>query len=146
MLKIPINILVVDDEEDFVEIISLRLKDQGHNVQGAYDGQQCLDRLEQSDLDVVLLDIKMPGMGGIEVLKEIKRRFPVMEVILLTGHGSIDTAVEGMKLGAYDYLRKPYDFNELLGKMNRAGERKAEQEERIRKAEAQGLTRRTGDV
>ena len=146
MIKIPINILIVDDEVDFVEMLCLRLQDQGNNVKGVYDGQACLRALEEEDFDVVILDIKMPGMDGIETLREIRRKAPIAEVILLTGHGSIETAVEGMKLGAFDYLRKPASFDELMTKLEGARKRKAEQEERIRKAEAQALLRRTGDI
>ncbi|MFH1625700.1 MAG: response regulator, partial [Pseudomonadota bacterium] len=93
---------------------------------------------------VVILDIKMPGMDGIETLREIKKRHPLVEVILLTGHGAVDTAVEGMKRGAFDYLLKPADFEDLLGKLEGARKRKSEHEERIRKAEAQALLRRSG--
>jgi DNA-binding NtrC family response regulator len=88
---------------------------------------------------VVILDIKMPGMDGIETLKEIKKRFPIVEVIMLTGHGSIDTAISGMKLGAFDYLLKPADFDVLIDKVNKARRRRDEHEERIREAEAHKL-------
>ena len=88
----------------------------------------------------------MPGMDGIEVLKEIKTRFPLVEVIMLTGHGTVDTAVKGMKLGAFDYLLKPADFEDLQNKLENAKRRKYEQEERIRKAEAKLLSRRTGEI
>lgn len=146
MMKIPIQILLVDDEKDFVEILSLRLEDQGHRVFPAFNGQEALDHLNDRNFDVVILDIRMPGMDGIETLKEIRNRQPIVEVILLTGHGSIDTAVEGMKSGAYDYLLKPADFDELLAKLDGARMRKYEQEERIRKAEAKALIRRSGGI
>ena len=146
MIKIPIRILLVDDEKDFVEMLSLRLREAGEKVKEAYNGKECLDILEQTDIDVVILDIKMPGMDGIETLREIKRRHPIVEVILLTGHGAVETSVDGMKLGAFDYLLKPADFEDLLEKLEGAGKRKAEQEERIRKAEAKALMRRSGDV
>ena len=145
MIKIPINLLVVDDEKDFVEMLSLRLKEVGENVKGVYSGRECLETLAESDIDVVILDIKMPGMDGIETLKEIKKRHPLAEVILLTGHGSVNTAVEGMKLGAFDYINKPADFEDLLSKLEGARKRKAEQEERIRKAEVRSLLRKSGD-
>ena len=146
MVKIPINILVVDDEKDFVEIISLRLEDAGERVKAAYNGQECLEALADNDIDVVILDIKMPGMDGIETLREIKRRHPLVEVILLTGHGAVDTAVEGMKLGAFDYLNKPADFDDLLALLHEARKRKAESDDRIRKAEARALLRKSGDL
>ncbi len=145
MVRIPTKVLVVDDEKDFVEMFTMRLEDAGERVRKAYSGEEGLEVLAKSDIDVVILDIKMPGMDGIETLREIKRRFPLVEVILLTGHGAVDTAVEGMKLGAFDYLNKPAEFKELLEKLTGARKRKDEQEERIRKAEERGLLRRTGE-
>jgi DNA-binding NtrC family response regulator len=146
MVRLPVNVLVVDDEEDFVEMFSLRLQEIGENVTGVFSGREGLDALETGDFDVVVLDIKMPGMDGIETLKEIRRRFPLVEVILLTGHGSVDTAVAGMKLGAYDYINKPADFAEFQEKLEGARRRKIEQEERIRRAEARALSRKSGDM
>jgi len=144
MIKIPVKILIVDDERDFVEMLSLRLKEAGEHVFSAYNGEECLDKLAREPVDVVILDIRMPDMDGIEVLKKIKKRFPLTEVIMLTGHGSIETAVEGMKLGAFDYLLKPSDFKDLLIKAAGAMKRKEDQEERIRKAETKMLLKRSG--
>jgi DNA-binding NtrC family response regulator len=144
MVKIPTKILVVDDEKDFVEMLSLRLQEGGEKVECAYNGKECLAVLEKNDIDVVLLDIKMPGMDGIETLKVIKKKFPITEVIMLTGHGTTETAVEGMKLGAFDYLLKPSDFNELYQKLRAARKRKDQHKERIRKAEEKLLLRKTG--
>ena len=146
MVKIPVNILVVDDEKDFVEMLSLRLQEVGEKVSTAYSGKECLETLEKTNIDVVILDIKMPGMDGMETLREIKKRFPIIEVIMLTGHGSTETAVEGMKLGAFDYLMKPADFDDLDAKLEGARKRKDEQEERIRKAEATLLLRKGGNI
>jgi len=146
MIKIPTRILLVDDEEDFVEMLSLRLNEAGERVTPAYSGRECLDILAQKSIDVVILDIRMPGMDGIETLREIKKRFPLVEVMMLTGHGTTETAVEGMKLGAFDYLMKPADFDELRLKLENARKRKDEQEERIRKAEARLLLRKSGDI
>ncbi|WP_287125763.1 response regulator [Desulfobacter sp.] len=146
MIKIPVKILIVDDEKDFVEMFSLRLTRQGEKVSTAYSGQESLDLLEKTAIDVVILDIRMPGMDGIETLKKIKAAHPLVEVILLTGHGSTETAVEGMKEGAFDYLMKPADFEDISKKLANAWKRKDEQEERIRKAEARLLLRRTGEI
>ncbi|MGD9823499.1 sigma-54-dependent transcriptional regulator [Desulfobacter sp.] len=146
MVKIPVKILIVDDEKDFVEMFSLRLTRQGEKVSAAYSGQEALDLLEKTQIDVVILDIRMPGMDGIETLKKIKAGHPLVEVILLTGHGSTETAVEGMKEGAFDYLMKPADFEDISTKLANAWKRKDEQEERIRKAEARLLLRRSGDI
>ncbi len=146
MLQIPIGILIVDDERDFVEMLSLRLIDEGHRVRSAFDGEQGLKSLRDARCDVVILDIRMPKMDGITTLKEIKRLFPLVEVILLTGHGTVDTAVEGMKLGAFDYVQKPARFEELLEKLKAACARKNEHEERIRRGKARILMRQSGDV
>jgi len=146
MIKIPAKVLIVDDEKDFVEMFSLRLKQQGEKVSAAYSGEEALKMLEKTPVDVIILDIRMPGMDGIDTLKRIKQLYPIVEVILLTGHGSTETAVEGMKLGAFDYLMKPADFEDFKIKLENARKRKDEQEERIRKAEAQLLVRRSGDI
>ena len=146
MVKIPASVLVVDDEKDFVEMLSLRLQEVGEKVSTAYNGKECLETLEKTNIDVVILDIKMPGMDGMETLREIKKRFPIIEVIMLTGHGSTETAVEGMKSGAFDYLMKPADFDDLTAKLEGARKRKDEQEERIRKAEATFLLRKGGNI
>jgi len=144
MIKIPTKIMLVDDEKDFVEMLSLRLKEVGEKVTPAHSGQECLEKLENNNIDVVILDIKMPGMDGIETLKEIKKRFPLVEVIMLTGHGATETAVEGMKTGAFDYLLKPADFTDLSAKLEAARKRKEDQEERIRTAESKLLLRKVG--
>ena len=146
MIKIPVRVLLVDDEKDFVEILSLRLEEAGENVTSAHSGRECLDVLKNNNIDVVILDILMPGMDGIATLKEIKKRFPLVEVIMLTGHGTTESAVDGLKLGAFDYLLKPAHFGELTAKLNAARKRKDEQTERIRKAEVKLLLRRSGDI
>jgi DNA-binding NtrC family response regulator len=146
MIKIPTRVMIVDDEKDFVEMLSLRLEEIGERVTSAYSGRECLQILEKKEIDVVILDILMPGMDGIATLKEIKKRFPLVEVIMLTGHGTTESAVDGMKLGAFDYLLKPARFEELTMKLESARKRKDEQEERIRKAEAKLLLRRSGDL
>ncbi|MCU0560771.1 MAG: response regulator [Desulfobacterales bacterium] len=136
MAETPSQILLVDDEADFVEMLSLRLKEIGESVLSAFSGGECLKILAKTDIDVVILDVKMPGMNGVETLAEIKKAHPLVEVIMLTGHGTIETALEGMKLGAYDLLIKPADFHELIEKLNNARRRKQEQLERIRNAQA----------
>lgn len=146
MIKIPTRVLLVDDEKDFVEMLSLRLNEVGEKVTAAYSGKECLETLENKEIDVVILDIKMPGMDGMETLREIKKRFPLVEVIMLTGHGSTETAVEGMKMGAFDYLMKPADFDDLTAKLEAARKRRDQQEERIRKAESKLLLRKSGGI
>ena len=152
MAKLPINILVVDDERDFVDLLSLRLADAGHRVWKAFSGREALSIFADTkgdtlpEIDVVLLDIKMPGMDGIETLKQIKTRYPAVEVILLTGHGAVDTAVKGLKSGAFDYLLKPADFDELTAKLEAARRQKDAHAERLREAEARVLLRRSGGL
>ena len=146
MIKIPTKILLVDDEKDFVEILALRLEEAGDKVTAAYDGRMCLEILEKELIDVVILDIKMPLMDGITTLQKIKILHPLVDVILLTGHGSTETAIQGMKLGAFDYLLKPADFDDLKAKLAGARKKKEEQDERIRQAEVRQLLRRGGNI
>ncbi|MBF0205022.1 MAG: response regulator [Desulfamplus sp.] len=140
MFKFTSTIMLVDDEKDFVEVLSLRLKENGENVIAAYNGTECLENLDKNQqIDVIILDVKMPGMDGIETLKEIKNKAPLVEVIMLTGHGTIQTAIEGMKLGAFDFMLKPADFDALNEKLNSARQRRKEQLERIRRAETDSM-------
>ena len=132
----PHKVLVVDDEIDFLETIVNRLKKRNITADGVTSGEAALKRLTEESFDVVLLDIKMPGgMDGIEVLRAIKRRRPLTEVLLLTGHASVETSVEGMKLGAFDYLLKPMRFEDLQKKLAAAFEKHREQTEKIRSAQ-----------
>jgi two-component system, OmpR family, response regulator len=122
------RVLIVDDEDDFRETIIKRLKNRKLQADGAESGQKALDLLKTQDFDVVILDVKMPGMDGIETLKEIKIRKPQTEVIMLTGHASVESGIQGMQLGAFDYVMKPVPLDELLDKMRQAYERKLLQE------------------
>jgi len=141
MFETPSHILLVDDEEDFVEMLGLRLKEAGETVLTAHSGSRCLEILDETDIDVIILDVKMPEMDGIETLREVKTRHPLTEVIMLTGHGTVEMAVQGMKLGAFDFLMKPADFRVVTDKLNQARQRKHQQLDRIRKAEAAMLLR-----
>jgi len=136
------RILVVDDEIDFLETIVKRLNKRKLDATGVTSGEDAIQKLKEQLYDVVLLDIKMPGgMDGIETLREIKRLQPLVEVLLLTGHASVETSIEGMKLGAFDYLLKPMKFEDLLTKMAQAFEKKAGQDAKIRNAKIQELIR-----
>lgn len=128
-------IMLVDDEVPFVETMTKRLEKRKLTVITAYDGKEAIEKLETNrNLDVAILDVKMPGMDGTEVLKTIKKKNPLTEVIMLTGHATVESAIEGMKLGAYDYLMKPCDIEELVAKIEEATNKKREHEERIREA------------
>ena len=114
------KVLLVDDEEEFVSALSERLMLRGIEVDSALNGEEALARLAQREFEVVILDVLMPGLGGLEVLKQIKSTHPNTQVILLTGHGSTKEGIEGMRLGAFDYLIKPVDIEDMLEKMKEA--------------------------
>ncbi len=114
------KILLVDDEVVFTNNISKLLANRGYRVTVVYDGESAIRALEKERFDVVVLDLRMPGIDGITTLAAIKKLGLFTEILLLTGHGSMNTAVEAMKLGAYDYLSKPCDIDELVAKIEGA--------------------------
>ncbi len=122
------KILLVDDEERFRTTLSKILAAQGLEVTALGSGREALEELDKKAYDVIVLDVRMPGMDGIATLKEIKKIAPQIEVIILTGHASMDAAVETMRLGGYDYLLKPCPVEELLAKIESAYERKTTRE------------------
>ncbi len=124
------KVMIVDDEVDFLETIVKRLKARGIDVAGVESGYKALEVLDGSSPDVIILDVKMPGMDGIETLREIKKKKPQTEVIMLTGHASVESGIQGMQLGAFDYVMKPVALDELLEKVRQAYERKLLQEGR----------------
>jgi DNA-binding NtrC family response regulator len=126
-----IKALLVDDEESFRNTLCKRLKRRGMDVEQAGSGEEALDMLETCRPDVVLLDVKMPGMDGLTALHKIKEVNPLIEVVMLTGHASMEIAIRGMELGAFDYLMKPVEFEELLYKLEDAYKRKKYHEDRI---------------
>ncbi len=125
-----LHLLLVDDEDDFRSTLSKRLERRGAHVSQASNGKACLDVMATHPIDVVVLDVKMPGMGGIEVLQYIKADHPQVEVIFLTGHAATQDGVEGIKLGAFDYLSKPIEFEHLLGKILQAYDKIHREEEK----------------
>jgi len=136
------NVLIVDDEEDFLETIIKRLNKREVDASGARSGEEALELLKEKTFDVVILDVKMPGgMDGIEALREIKKIQPLAEVLLLTGHASVETSIEGMKLGAFDYLLKPIKLDDLLKKIAQAIEKKDTHDNKIRSAQIKKLLR-----
>jgi len=114
------RILLVDDEVVFTGNMSKLLTTRGYRVTAVNSGDNAIHALEEEDFDVVVLDLKMPGMDGITTLQEIKKLGLFTETLILTGHGSIDTALEAIKLGAYDYLTKPCEIDELVDKIEGA--------------------------
>lgn len=129
------RVLLVDDEADFRSTAAKRLGRRGLDVAQAESGEQCMEMLERDPDRVVVLDVKMPGMDGIETLGQIKDRFAETEVILLTGHSSTEDGVEGIKKGAFDYLTKPIEFDHLLEKIRQAHEKRRRVEEKKREQE-----------
>ena len=139
-----IRVLLVDDEQEFVEVLAERLEVRDIVVTKAFSGDEALAGIKEKSVDVVILDVAMPGKDGVATLKEIKQLNPIIEVIMLTGNATVDSAVEGMRLGAYDYLMKPTETKDLLEKIVKAYKRKTEQEERIRQAEIERIMQRRG--
>ena len=139
-----IRVLLVDDEEEFVDTLAQRLELRDLDVTTALNGAEALERLEEEEIDLVILDVQMPGVNGDEVFRQIKQIKPLIEVIMLTGHATVQTAIEGMKLGAFDFLLKPTETEELVETINRAFSRKAEHDQRIREAEIDAIVKRRG--
>jgi DNA-binding NtrC family response regulator len=134
--------LVVDDEEDFLETLVNRMNKRNIDTTGAKSGEEALELMKKKLFDVVILDVKMPGgMDGIEALREMKKIQPLAEVLLLTGHASVETSIEGMKLGAFDYILKPVKLEELLTKLAEAFEKKDTHDQKIRSARIKELIR-----
>ncbi len=130
-----VKVLIVDDEENFVELLAERLEARGFLVRTALNGSDAVSIVGSEDIDVVLLDVMMPGKDGVTTLREMKQVRPLTEVIMLTGHGTVETGIAGMKLGAFDYLLKPSDIEALQKKLSEAYKRKEAQENRIKQAE-----------
>jgi DNA-binding NtrC family response regulator len=138
-------VMLVDDEVPFVDTMTKRLNKRNLDIVAAHSGHEALEKLRaDGTVDVVILDVKMPGMDGIETLREIKKAYPLVEVIMLTGHATVETGIEGMKLGAFDYLMKPCDIEQLMVKVHEAKGRKNRHEEKITQARIQEIALRRG--
>ncbi|KIX15792.1 response regulator [Dethiosulfatarculus sandiegensis] len=118
------NVLIVDDEQDFLSSLVQRFKLRGMDVSGAPHAEKALEIMESQEFDVVVLDIKMPGMGGMAALEKIKKLYPKTQVVVLTGHGCMESGAQGMALGAFDYMIKPVKINDLIQKIKHAYEEK----------------------
>ena len=130
------KLMLVDDEERFLSTTQKLLNKKGIDAVTATGGAEALEMLEQKHVHVVILDVKMPGMDGNETLKEIKRRFPLVEVIMLTGHATVESAIDGLKSGATDYLMKPTEIDELIAKAREAFQKRLLLEEKIQLAQS----------
>jgi len=138
------TLLLVDDETAFLDAMTKRLTRRDFKVLTASSGMDALEIMSESSekIEVIILDVKMPGMDGIEVLSEIKRKYPLVEVVMLTGHATVASAIDGMKLGAFDYLMKPCDIDLLVQKVQEAKEKKIKHEEKIVQAQMKEITGR----
>ena len=137
------NVLLVDDETEFIETFSERLELRNLEISKAFSGEEALEVLDKTHtVEVVILDVKMPRMDGIETLAEIKKKHPLVEVIMLSGHADVASAIDGMKQGAFDYLTKPCDIDQLLSKVTEAAARKRQHEEKIIQARIKEITSR----
>ncbi|RLC00550.1 MAG: response regulator [Deltaproteobacteria bacterium] len=138
-------VMLVDDEVGFVETMTKRLKKRDLEVITAFSGKEALETLaEHHNVDVVILDVKMPGMDGIETLKKMKVAHPLIEVIMLTAHATVESAIEGMRFGAFDYLMKPCAMEELMGKVHEATRKKRNHDEKIQEAHIKEILAKRG--
>ena len=119
-----IKVLLVDDEPHFVKLLAERLEGRGVNVETAGGGPEAIDKVKGEPYDAIILDLLMPDMDGLETLKQLREINPDLQVILLTGHGTIDKGVEAMKLGAMDFVEKPADFKALMEKIKEAKDKR----------------------
>lgn len=138
------SILLVDDETAFLDAMKRRLSKRGFSVETAESGMGALELLEDKhgSVEVVILDVKMPGIDGIDTLREIKRKYPMIEVVMLTGHATVGSAIEGMKLGAFDYLMKPADIDGFSNTIMEAAGKRRQQEQKIIEARMRAITSR----
>jgi len=133
------KLMLVDDEERFLATTSKLMSRMGYDVLTAASGADALALLRENLVHVVILDVKMPGMDGIATLKEIKRQYPMVEVIMLTGHATVESAIEGLQSGATDYLMKPADIPEVIHKAEAAFQKRQDIEGKIRVARMRKL-------
>jgi DNA-binding NtrC family response regulator len=140
------KIMLVDDEERFLSTTRKLLERKTFDVLTASSGGQALEMLRTNPVHVVILDVKMPGMDGVATLREIKRQFPMVEVIMLTGHATVESAIEGLKSGAVDYLMKPADLEDIVEKATDAFNRRVNIEEKIRVARMRSLMKSPREI
>lgn len=140
------RIMLVDDEERYLQTTKKLIEKKGYEVLTALSGEEALEKLKPQNVHVVILDVKMPGMDGNQTLKAIKTLYPLVEVIMLTGHGTMDSAIDGLKSGAFDYLVKPADIDDIIEKAMEAFEKRHSLEEKIRVAQAKKYMRSPREI
>lgn len=139
-----IKVLMADDEKEFIDTLSQRLELRELDVTTVYSGESAVAMAEKIDFDVIILDVLMPEITGIEALQTIKKSKPLTPVLLLTGEATVENAIQGMKLGAFDFLMKPADTDLLVEKITQANSLKQEHDERIRQAEIDNILKTRG--
>ncbi|MBF0450230.1 MAG: response regulator [Candidatus Magnetomorum sp.] len=140
------KIMLVDDEDRFLETTAKLLTKKGIDVVTANSGVKALEILLAQEIHIVILDVKMPGMDGIETLKQIKAKYPLVEVIMLTGHGTMDSAIDGLKSGACDYLIKPTDISLLIHCAETAFQKRQILDEKIRMAQSRNFMKSPREI
>ena len=138
------RVLLVDDEQEFVRALAKRLNARGLNVEFTGDGESAIEKIKHSDYDVIVLDLAMPGIDGLETLKRLKEVDPDLQILLLSGHGTIKSGVDAMKGGAIDFLEKPAEFPELLAKIREASARRMVLVEKRREEQVADIMRDRG--
>ena len=141
-----IKMMLVDDEERFLSTTQKLLTKKGYEVVTASSGAEALEKIGTQTIHVVILDVKMPGMDGNAVLREIKRLYPLTEVIMLTGHATMESAIDGLKSGAFDYLMKPIDIDIVIQKAEEAFEKRQGHEEKIRVAQMRKVMKSPSEI
>ena len=142
--EIKADILLVDDEEQFLKVLSQRLEGRGMKVDTSTSGEEALSRVKGKEFDAIILDLAMPGMGGMETLKRIRSENPDVQIIMLTGHGSVEKGVEAIKAGAVDFLEKPADLNKIIAKIAEAKNKRILLVEKKREAQVKELLQSKG--
>jgi DNA-binding NtrC family response regulator len=122
--ELKADVLLVDDEEQFLKVLSQRMEGRGLKVDTSTSGEEAIKKVKGKEFDAIVLDLAMPGMSGIEALKRIRSENPDVQIIMLTGHGSVETSVEALKAGAVDFLEKPADLNKIMAKIAEAKHKK----------------------
>ncbi|MCD6562064.1 MAG: response regulator [Deltaproteobacteria bacterium] len=141
-----LKMMLVDDEQRFLSTFKKLLAKKGYDILTVPSGQDALEKLRTENIHVVILDVKMPGMDGITTLKQIKKLYPMVEVIMLTGHATAESAVEGLKSGATDYLMKPADVEDLIQKAEEAYSKRQILEEKIRVAQTRSFMKSPREI